>query len=60
MILTNFTPKDQITLPRAVLKKMGITTDCEMIIEVVKDSIVMRKAEPPVQAGKEKKVSNVG
>jgi len=60
MILTNITPKEQITLPRAVMKKMGITADSEMVIEVVNDTIVMRKVEIPVQAESENKASNVG
>ena len=45
MIMTELTPNDQITIPRAIMKKLDINAGSVVLIEVVGSTVVMRKLE---------------
>ena len=55
MIITGFTPKDQVTIPRAVMKKLDISAGSDVSIEVAGGTVVIRK----IDSQKEKDDENV-
>jgi AbrB family looped-hinge helix DNA binding protein len=62
MILTGVTPKNQVTIPRSILKKMDIKEGCEVSIEVVNGMVIIRKMDNSPTDGVQQgnAVSNVG
>ena len=45
MIMTELTPNDQITIPRAIMKKLDINAGSVVLIEVIGTTVVIRKLE---------------
>ena len=53
MILTCLTPKDQITIPRAIMKKLDINAGSEVFIEVNSGAVIIRKIDVPPEMEKD-------
>ena len=49
MILTDITPNEQVTIPRAIMKKLDIGAGSEVSIEVVGGTVVIKKLERKVE-----------
>ena len=45
MILTSLTKKEQITIPRSMMKKLDINAGSEVSIEVFNGTVVIKKLE---------------
>ncbi|MDD4169293.1 MAG: AbrB/MazE/SpoVT family DNA-binding domain-containing protein [Desulfotomaculaceae bacterium] len=43
--LSGITPDGQITIPRNIMKTLGITSGSDMLIEVLNDAVVLKKIE---------------
>ena len=53
MILTGITPKDQITIPRTILKKLDINAGSDVSIEVIGGTVVIKKLDVMVVGNKQ-------
>lgn len=48
-IITGMTPNGQITIPRSMMKLLGISADSEVSIEIVNGSVVLKKIKEMVE-----------
>ena len=54
MILTSLTQKEQITIPRSIMKKLDIIAGSEVSIEVSEGTVVIRKLPLPPKVESDK------
>ena len=45
MLLSYLTPDGQVTIPRSILKSLNITVGNNVIIEVIRGQLIIRKIE---------------
>lgn len=60
MKLSWITPDGQVTIPRSVMKSLGISGESELIIEVENGRLVLKKIEASNQESKKTIVSLAG
>ncbi len=59
-MMSSLTPKGQVTIPRSIMKSLGISGEDDFVIEVENDCLILKKATTGPEEKENKTVYKAG